>query len=147
MSHSLCRSLFHVVFSTKQRRNYIPRASLEITWAYIAGIARNHELGVFAVGGTQNHVHLLLELPPDVSLADAVRTIKTNSSRWLRESVRLFSWQQGYSAFSVSPSQLGRVVSYISHQEEHHRKYSFAEEFRMILMAAGLDPQGSDFDE
>ena len=94
MSHSLCRSLFHIVFSTKERRNYIPRSSLETTWAYIAGIARNHDMRVFAVGGTQNHIHALVDLPPEAALADAVRTLKCNSNRRLRESVRLFQWQQ-----------------------------------------------------
>jgi len=139
MSHSLCRSLFHIVFSTKQRRDYIPKSSLETTWAYIAGIARNHDMRVFSVGGTQNHIHALVDLPPELALADAVRTLKCNSSRWLRESVRLFQWQQGYGAFSVSPSQLGRVVNYISHQAQHHSRYTFEEEFRAILKAAGIN--------
>src|SRR5215469_13732290 len=128
MSHSLSRSLFHVVFSTKQRLSLIPRSSLDNTWAYIAAIARNHRMGVFTVGGTQDHVHALVELPPDVALADAVRTLKCNSSRWLGESARFFRWQQGYGAFSVSPSQIRHVVNYISHQAEHHARYSFEEE-------------------
>lgn len=141
MSHSLCRSLFHIVFSTKERRNLIPRASLDTTWAYIAGIARNHQMRVLAVGGAQNHVHLLLDLQPDMTLSDAVRTVKCNSSRWMRESVRLFSWQEGYSAFSVSPSQAGRVVRYNPHQAEHHARYWFDDELRAMLKAAGIEPQ------
>ncbi|MFZ0705115.1 MAG: IS200/IS605 family transposase [Candidatus Korobacteraceae bacterium] len=145
MSHSLCRSLFHIVFGTKQRRDYIPKSSLENTWAYIAGIARNHDMRVFAVGGTQNHIHALVELSPELAPAAAVRTLKCNSSRWLRESVPLFQWQQGYGAFSVSPSQLGRVVNYISHQAQHHARYSFEEEFRSILKAAGINRRFDDY--
>ncbi len=141
MSHSLCRSLFHIVFSTKQRRNYIPKSSLETCWAYVAGIARNHHMRVYAVGGTQNHIHALVDLPAELALADAVRTLKCNSSRWLRESVPLFAWQSGYGGFSVSPSQIRRVVNYISHQAQHHARYSFEEEFRSMLMAAGIDRQ------
>jgi REP element-mobilizing transposase RayT len=99
---------------------------------------------VFTAGGTENHVHILLELPPEMAVADAVRTLKCNSSRWLRESVRLFSWQQGYGAFSVSPSHLGRVVNYIAHQAEHHKRYSFEEEFRAMLKAAGIVPQSAE---
>ena len=79
MSHSLCRAYFHVIFSTKERRNYIPRDSLDTTWAYMAGIARNHHVPVIAVGGTQNHVHILLDLPPEMALADIVRTVKCNT--------------------------------------------------------------------
>ncbi len=66
MSHSLCRSQFHIVFSTKQRRNYIPKSSLETSWAYVAGIARNHYMRVYAVGGTQNHIHVLVDLPAEL---------------------------------------------------------------------------------
>ena len=144
MSHRLCLSLFHIVFSTKQRRSYIPKSSLENTWAYVAGIARNHQMRVFAVGGTQNHIHALVDLPPEPALADAVRTLKCNSSRWMRESVRLFQWQQGYGAFSVSPSQLGRVVNYVSHQAQHHARYSFEEELRAMLKAAGMNGRFDD---
>ena len=145
MSHSLCRSIFHIVFSTKERRNLIPRASLDTTWAYIAAIARNHEMRVFAVGGMQDHVHALIEIPPEMAPADAVRILKCNSSRWLRESVRLFSWQTGYAGFSVSPSQTGRVVRYVARQAEHHARYSFDEELRAILKAAGIGvPIGFD---
>jgi REP element-mobilizing transposase RayT len=141
MSHSVTRSVFHIVFSTKERRNFIPRSSLENTWAYIAGVGRHHRIGVLTVGGTQNHVHALIELPPEMTLADAVRTLKCNSSRWLRESVRLFEWQQGYWAFSVSPSQVGGVLRYIAHQAEHHARYSFEAELRSMMTAAGLVPR------
>jgi REP element-mobilizing transposase RayT len=139
MPHSLTRSLFHIVFSTKERRNLIPQSSLENAWAYIAGIGRNHKMTMLAVGGIQNHVHVLLELPPEVALADAVRTLKCNSSRWIREgSVRLFEWQQGYWAFSVSPSQVGGVLRYIAHQREHHSRYSFDAELHSMISAAGI---------
>jgi len=143
MSHSLCRSLFHIVFSTKERRNLIPRVSLDATWAYMAGIARNHQLSVIAAGGTQNHVHLFLELPPDVTLSDAVRVVKCNSSRWLRQSVRLFAWQEGYAAFSVSPSNAGGVLRYVEHQAEHHARYSFDDELRAMMRAAGIEPHAA----
>ena len=75
----------------------------------------------------------------DMTLSDAVRIVKCNSSRWMRESVRLFSWQEGYSAFSVSPSQAGRVVRYIAHQAEHHGRYSFDDELRAMLKGAGIE--------
>ena len=138
MSHSLCRSIFHIVFSTKERCRLIPKASLDTTFAYIAGVARNHQIRVFSVGGMQDHVHALVELPTEMAPADAVRTLKCNSSRWLRDSVRLFNWQQGYAAFSVSPSQTDRVVRYIARQAEHHARYSFEDELRAILKAAGM---------
>ena len=95
-------------------------------------------MGVLAVGGIQNHVHALVELSPEMALATAVRTLKCNSSRWMRQSVRLFEWQQGYAAFSVSPSQVGGVLKYIAHQEQHHARHSFEAELRSMMKAAGI---------
>jgi REP element-mobilizing transposase RayT len=138
MSHTLCRAIFHVVFSTKERRNLIPREDIDRTWAYIAGIGRNHGVQMYAVGGTENHVHALLEIRPDTTLSDAVRVVKTNSSRWLRESVATFSWQEGYSAFSVSPPRVAAVANYIRNQEKHHAKESFDDELDAISRAAAL---------
>jgi hypothetical protein len=73
-----------------------------------------------------------------MALSDAVRTLKANSSRWVRETDRLFAWQQGYGAFSVSPSQLERVKRYIANQPQHHRTYSFEQEFLAMLQAANI---------
>ena len=138
MPQKLCRTLFHVVVTTNDRRNYIPTDMLENVWKQVFEIARRHELNLLAVGGTENHVHLLLEIPPEMSVAQAVRLIKTDTGRWLRESVRLFAWQDDYLAFSVSPSQIKRVVKYISYQPEHHRTCSVEEELSTLLIGAGL---------
>jgi len=107
-------------------------------WDYLAGIARNHGMQVMAVGGTQNHIHILVVLPSDIALSDAVRTLKANSSRWMRETDRLFAWQEGYGAFSVSPSQLDKVKQYLANQPAHHRTHSFEQEFLAMLQAANI---------
>jgi len=143
MPHSYVTSLFHLVFSTKERRQLI-RADLQPRlWNYLAAIARNHGVHLIAVGGTENHVHILLMLPPDATLQDVVRTLKCNSTRLVREESRLFSWQEGYAAFSVSPSQVERVTRYIANQAEHHRKRSFDDEFVAMLEAAKIRSAGS----
>jgi len=90
------------------------------------------------VGGTQNHIHILVVLPSDIALSDAVRTLKANSSRWMRETDRLFAWQEGYGAFSVSPSQLDKVKQYLANQPAHHRTHSFEQEFLAMLQAANI---------
>ncbi len=136
MPHSYVSSVFHVVFSTKQRTQLIRNQSQ--LWNYLAGIARNHGMQTLAVGGTENHVHMLVALPSDMALSDAVRTLKANSSRWMRETDRFFAWQEGYGAFSVSPSQLGRVKTYIANQPAHHRTRSFEQEFLAMLQAANI---------
>jgi REP-associated tyrosine transposase len=138
MPHSYVSSIFHVVFSTKQRKQLIPPTAQARLWNYLAGIARNHDIQMLAVGGTENHVHMLLAIPPDSALADAVRTLKATSSRLMRETSRSFTWQEGYGAFSVSPSQLDRVKRYIANQAAHHARYSYEEEFLAMLQAANI---------
>ncbi len=139
MPHSYIVSIFHVVFSTKQRMHLIPPDHQPRLWNYLAGIARNHGMHVLAVGGTANHVHVLIVMPAETALADAVRTLKANSSRLMRETSPSFAWQQGYGAFSVSPSQLERVKQYIANQPAHHRTRSFEQEFLAMLQAANIN--------
>ena len=138
MLHSYVSSIFHGVFSTKQRRQLIPAPAQTRLWNYLAGIARNHDIQAIAVGGTENHVHTLLAIPPDTALADAVRTLKANSSRLMRETSRSFAWQEGYGALSVSPSQLDRVKRYIANQAAHHARHSYEEGFLGMLEAANI---------
>ena len=138
MAHSCVSSVYHVVFSTKQRMQLIRTDKLSRLWNYLAGIGRNHGMHVLAVGGTENHVHILVVLPADTALSDAVRTLKANSSRWMRETDRLFAWQEGYRAFSVSPSQLARAKQYIANQPAHHATQSFEQEFLAMLQAANI---------
>lgn len=117
----------------------IPRDKLGELFAYMGGIARNHGVTLLAVGGISDHVHVLLRVSADQSLATIVRDLKSNSSRWMRETVPQFSWQKGYAGFSVSPSKKLAVMRYIARQEEHHRRKSFDEEIVELLQAAGVE--------
>jgi REP element-mobilizing transposase RayT len=136
MGHTYTSTLFHIVFSTKERQPVIAEPAK--LWAYMAGVARNLDYEAFAIGGTQNHVHLLVRLPSDVSVSQAVQKLKSNSSRWLRENGSWFGWQQGYGAFSVSASNADAVRHYIQNQAEHHRRRSFEDEFVALLENSGL---------
>jgi REP element-mobilizing transposase RayT len=138
MAHKFANVLLHVVFSTKERRNLIPPALQSKLWRYIDGIGVNRRIPVLAVGGMPNHIHLLIALPSDISVAKAVQTFKANSSRWIGEHNIRFAWQEGYGAFSVSASNLRRVKDYIKHQPEHHAKRSFEDEFIALLRKSGV---------
>jgi len=129
MAHKYPNILIHLVFSTKERRDLIPIQLHALLWKYLAGIGRNHNIPVFCAGGTANHVHLLIALPSDVTVAKAVQVLKANSSRWIGEHGIAFAWQQGYGAFSVSASHVPVVRNYIEHQPEHHAKRSYEDEF------------------
>ena len=138
MSHTYSANFVHCVFSTKDRKHSIPAELQNQLWAYMLGIANNLKIKTLAVGGTTNHIHALVGLPTTMSVAEAVQKLKANSSRWLGEQGVKFQWQDGYGAFSVSPSLLNTVKAYIRNQEEHHRKRSFEEELRALLDKSGI---------
>ena len=137
MGHTYTSTLFHIVFSTKERQPSIAEPAK--LWAYLAGIARNLQYKSVTVGGIDNHVHVLLQLPANVSVSEAVRNLKSNSSRWLGESGPWSGWQEGYGAFSVSASNQDAVRRYIQNQPTHHRQRSFEDEFAAMVARAGVD--------
>jgi putative transposase len=135
--HTLASNLVHCVFSTKDRADLIRER--ERTWQYMTGIARTKKIPLLAIGGTANHVHLLVALPPALCLAKAVQDLKGNTSRWLGEISNGFAWQRGYGAFSVSESRRQAVIDYIGGQEEHHQKWSFEQEFLTLLRSSKIE--------
>jgi REP element-mobilizing transposase RayT len=136
MAHTFTSLLAHVVFSTSERRPFLSEAIRPDAHAYIGGILRQLRAVPIAIGGTPDHVHLLIRLPPNLALPDCLRVVKTNSSRSINErwpERRFFSWQGGYGAFTVSESNREVVIQYIQDQEQHHRRISFQEEFLALL--------------
>ena len=134
MRHSSIWLYAHVIFSTKNRRPLIGKKVQENLWAYMGGIARKNDVRALKIGGTANHAPMLLLLPSIVPIGEAVREIKAGSSLWFRERHdRLFSWQEGFGAFSVSASHVAQVTRYIENQERHHRKMSSADEWRLLV--------------
>jgi len=136
MAHTYATNFIHCIFSTKDRCSLIPAARTTELYAYLGGIARGEGFSLIAAGGTANHIHLLFALPASCSLADAVQKLKGSSSRWMG---RGFSWQEGYGAFSVSPSQIEVVKAYIQKQEQHHTKRDFEHEFVALLRNCGIE--------
>ena len=139
MSHTYSQNHIHVVFSTKERQKLIRPQTQPKLWAYMAGIARNHDFLVLANGGIEDHVHLLIQLPATLALAQAVSLLKSNSSRWMNEHGTRFDWQEGYGAFSVSASNLRTVERYIQNQAVHHKKITFEQEFVALLKKHGIE--------
>lgn len=137
MSHTYTATYAHSVFSTKERQNAIPDELRPKLWAYLNGIAQNLKVVPIAIGGTANHVHVLLRIPSVITVAEVVQKLKANSSRWMGEHHE-FQWQEGYAAFSVSPSSVEKVKNYVLRQQEHHRTRSFEEELLALLDKAGI---------
>ena len=131
----------HIFFSTKHRSPLIKPEMQPRLFQYIGGIFRTHSSALIAAGGMPDHVHLLASLARTLSVADAVRLVKSNSSRWTHEELKIpeFRWQDGYGAFAVSYSNLEQVKAYLANQAEHHRVISFQDEFRELLRRHHLE--------
>jgi len=95
---------------------------------------------VYCIGGTKDHIHIACTLPRTINQSDFLKKLKATSSQWMKEQgVKSFFWQKGYGAFSIGQSQLFQLMSYINNQEEHHKKFSFQEEYRELLNKYGID--------
>jgi len=130
---------YHIVFSTKDRQPWIAREWRDDLHRYLGGCARTLDAKPHEIGGTDDHVHLLLGLTPVHRLADIIREIKKVSSRWVHEKTPAFAWQEGYGGFTVSESNVDAVRRYIARQEEHHRKRPFKDEYRELLQRHAVD--------
>jgi putative transposase len=136
MAHTFTSLLYHLVFSTKHGHPQIDDALKPELFAYLGRIVKKIDGVPLAINGTSDHVHLLVVLPQTVALADALRTLKANSSGWVHETHpehRAFAWQAGYGAFTVSESRRNAVARYVAGQEAHHRRVTFEEEFLRLL--------------
>src|SRR5258707_3351149 len=142
MSDSYTNLLYHVVFSTKDRRPLITSEIEPQLYDYIGGIIRRLGGICLELNGTEDHVHLLAKLRPDCSLSDVLRELKANATGWMHDifpELKDFSWQRGYGAFTVSQSNVAGVRRYIATQKEHHAKVSFRDEFIQFLKANEIE--------
>lgn len=136
MASTLTKVLLHITYSTKDREPLIAEAEEPELYAYIGGICRGLHSPLLDMGGTANHVHMLVSIAKTISLADLMLNIKRDSSKWLNarpNRPRRFSWQEGYFAFSIGESGVYDLGRYIANQKEHHKTIDFKEEVRKLL--------------
>ena len=142
MASTLVKINVHLVFHVKSTGITMREDDLEKVFSYLGGIIRGIGGAPIQIGGMPDHVHILSTLPKTLSLADFVRTIKADSSKWIKtldDYYQPFAWQEGYGAFSVSPSQMKNTIRYIMRQPEHHKIRTFNEEYRLFLEAYGIE--------
>lgn len=142
MPQSYTRLYYHLVFSTKHRKPTIIPEVRSRLWEYLGGIIRGMDGFPVQIGGTADHVHLLVTLRQQPALTDCLRELKADSSGWVHKTfpgVGDFWWQNGYGAFTVSHSNLDKVTAYIANQEKHHRDQTFQDEFRTMLIKHGIE--------
>jgi REP element-mobilizing transposase RayT len=131
----------HIVFSTKHREPFIKDSKKEELFSYLGGVCLDLESQPIIVGGTCDHVHLLINLSRKIALMTLVERVKTSSSKWIKdEGIEYYNfyWQNGYGGFSVSRKHIEEVRRYIQNQEEHHRNISFKDEYRKHLRTNGV---------
>ena len=139
---SYTKLTYHIVFATKYRHAWISRDIQLRLYDYMGGIIRGLKGHAIQIGGVDDHVHLLAQLSPTIALADAIRDIKANSSKWISEispTHREFEWQRGYGAFTVGHSQVESVKAYIQNQAQHHQSQSFQDEYLAFLNRHGIE--------
>jgi REP-associated tyrosine transposase len=142
MSDSYTNLLYHIVFSTKDRRPLITPDYEVRLYDYLGGTIRKVGGISLELNGTEDHVHVLAKLRPDCALSDVLRDLKANATGWMHDvfpSLKHFSWQRGYGAFTVSQSNVQAVRQYIARQKEHHQKISFRDEFIRFLQENAIE--------
>lgn len=133
MPQSLVKNYIHIVFSTKHRQPIIPTLFENEIHSYLAGICNRLECYPVVAGGYTDHIHILCLLSKKISLAGLMGELKAHSSKWIKTkdaSLKNFYWQDGYGAFSVKPSEIDVVKTYIKNQHAHHQKKTFQDEYR-----------------
>ncbi|MEJ7624252.1 MAG: IS200/IS605 family transposase [Pyrinomonadaceae bacterium] len=142
MPRSYTNLIYHIVFSTKDRRPMITADREERLYEYIGGAIRGLGGIALKINGVEDHVHVLAKLRPDKAVSDILRDLKANSSGWMHDvfpDAKDFSWQNGYGAFTVSESQIDKVATYIAKQKQHHQKESFEHEFIGLLQKNSIE--------
>ncbi|MEI7832253.1 MAG: transposase [bacterium] len=136
MAQTFVSSIFHIVFSTKDRLPLIDQAMRPRLYEFIGGVIKHDKGTPIKIGGDTDHLHICSIMDKNICIPDALRSIKSSSSLWIHRTYPAlsgFAWQTGYGAFSISKSGVPRVVAYIDNQEEHHKTVTFQEELLEFL--------------
>lgn len=142
MPQSLCKVTIHIVFSTKNRQNWIDRNIEKDLFSVMGAKINEMKCNCIKVGGYRNHVHLLLNLGKETTISNLVKEVKIASSHWIKTKGNAYSnfyWQRGYGAFSVSENRVPATIKYIAEQDIHHGRLKFQDECRKIFEKNGLE--------
>lgn len=135
--------LYHLVFRKKDSLPTIRQDQVDHLYACITGIVKHKNSHLYRINGVENHLHILTNMHPSIAPMDFMRDVKVSSSLWMKSS-NLFTafngWAVGYGSFTCSYKDIDRLIDYIKNQQEHHRKITFEEEYRILLLKYGITP-------
>ena len=138
---SYTSTMYHIIVRTHRSECTISEEHERDLYAYVMGLVDNVGGKLYRIGGMPDHVHMFLSLPANLSMSDFVQRMKSATSKWLRANPDFpfwDGWSKEYAGFSYSVREKDTVVNYIRNQKEHHRRMTFAEEYRAFLMENGL---------
>ena len=139
---SYTKLLYHIVLRTKYGKNTISEQHEKELYAYILGIIENKKSKLYRIGGTENHLHLLIDIHPTFAVSDFMKELKEYSSKWLAKNPNFPDfecWAVNFAAFSYNLSDKQKIINYIKKQKEHHKTTSFEEEYRQFLIENGIE--------
>ena len=142
MANTYSKCFYHIVFSTKNRVKFISPDIEKRIWAYIGGILKNHGMTAIAIGGIEDHIHVLVLAKPSMAPSQIAQLTKGESSKWIHsEFPRLskFAWQDGYAVLTVNKSIVPSLVDYINRQRKNHSSWTFEMEYRELLERHKID--------
>ena len=142
MGNTYTQIHLQLIFAVKFRNGLIRPSWKDELYKYITGIITSNQHKVLAIGGMPDHLHILIGMRPHQAISDLLQEVKGSSSKWINERKFLaqrFEWQEGYGAFSYAKSDLPKIIFYIQHQEEHHRKKDFRKEYHELLKKYEVD--------
>ena len=133
---------YHIIFGTKYRKETIDETNCTELYQYISGIIKNKNCKLYRINGVEDHIHIFSDLHPSNCLSDYIKDIKVASSIWMKASgkfPKFESWQEGYGAFTYSTKERDRIINYVKNQKEHHRKETFYDELKRLLIKNGIE--------
>jgi putative transposase len=140
--------LYHIVFRTKGSLPTIRQNHVNDLYAYITGIIKHKNSHLYRINGVENHLHILTDMNPSIAPIDFIKDIKVSTSIWMKSSnffPAFNGWASGYGSFTCSYKDIDRLIDYIKNQQEHHKKISFEEEYRNLLLEYGIIPDEKYF--
>ena len=140
--------LYHIVFRTKDSLPTICQDNSTDLYAYIAGIIKHKRSHLYRINGVENHLHILTDMNPSIAPIDLIKDIKVSTSIWMKQSnlfVDFNGWSVGYGSFTCSYKDIASLINYIKNQQEHHKKISFEDEYRKLLLECGINPDEKFF--
>jgi putative transposase len=132
---------YHILFHTKGSMPTLNSDSKDI-YNYMWGIVKNKKSKLYQINGVEDHIHLLVDIHPSNAVADFMKDLKAYSGSWIKQSNAhpdFSGWADGYGCFTSSIHEKDRLINYIKGQKEHHKKESFEQEYRRLLIDNGIE--------